>query len=205
MQPVIDSLPDEWEIIIYDNGANAVWIVDRADGVPDVPDVSVYGRYAAIEYASHDLIWTQDDDVIVSDPQGMINEWIATSRCEICDVEGAGLLIANMPQEFRHDGYTDSCLVGFGACFHRNLSEMCFNKFGESDAISETDADLPDGFFYRTCDVVFTTLASARVLVDVAKTNREFASDSDRMWKQPGHVGERQLMLDLARRVRDAE
>jgi hypothetical protein len=30
------------------------------------------------------------------------------------------------------------------------------------------------------------------------------ASDPDRMWKQPGHLGERNRMLELARKVRDA-
>ena len=38
-------------------------------------DLSVYGRYAAIEDARGDLIYVQDDDVIVSDPQAIVDAW----------------------------------------------------------------------------------------------------------------------------------
>lgn len=206
MQPVIDSLPRDWEIVLWSNGERMVW---RSDGWAEVcSDLSVYGRYAAIEYATHDLIYVQDDDVIVSDPAAIAAEWCeASGRREPLGLPMAEHIVANMPQEFRHDGYTDSCLVGFGACFHRDLPEKLFRDYELSSAMpwgktfGATDL-LP--VFYRTCDVMFTTLAPARVLVDVPKTNREFAEDPDRMYRQPEHVGERKRMLELSRKVRDA-
>jgi hypothetical protein len=202
MQPVIDSIPKGWEIVIWDNGVEEI---SRSDGWAEVcTDLSVYGRYAAIEHASHDLIFVQDDDVIVSDPQEIVTRWQMIHNDNTIGVlphhrDPEGFLVANMPQEFRHDGYTDSCLVGFGACFHRDLPAKAF--------VQEKGQGVFDGMkgptFLRTCDVVFTTL-TPRVLVDVPKTDREMASDPNRMWKQPGHLGERTRMLELARKVRDA-
>jgi hypothetical protein len=58
--------------------------------------------------------------------------------------------------------------------------------------------------FLRTCDVVFTTL-TPRVLVDVPKQDMAYATNSTRMYRQPGHLDERTRMLHLARKVRDSE
>jgi hypothetical protein len=223
--PVILSLPEEWEILVYNNGAGELtkFYLGEPENVVTIrslPDMSVYGRYAGIEYASHDLIYVQDDDVIVSDPEAIVRAWgdlatcngprdcVGTDRgCEHCHpgIQGSHL-VANMPQEFRHDGYTDSCLVGFGACFHRDLPAQAFRRYLDGTPFPEVDQNLGGKereIFLRTCDVVFTTL-TPRVLVDVPKTNREFAEDPDRMYRQPEHVGERARMLDLARQVRDA-
>jgi hypothetical protein len=175
LAPILASLSAFDEVIVWDNSEHE--------------DLSVYGRYAAITKARNELILTQDDDVIASDPQAIVDAW------------QPGHVVCNMPQEFRPH-YPDSALVGFGACFERDLPEQAFERFGLSDAIGETDSDWPAGFFYRTCDVVFTTL-TPRILVDVPKTDREFASDPGRMWTSPGHSGERARMLELARKVRD--
>lgn len=191
--PITESFPSGWEVLVYDNGMGVCrtysghkWGVVASD----LPDLSVYARYAAIEYASHNLIFTQDDDVIVSDPERIA--WESDSGGS-----AYGQLVCNMPPEFRHDGYTDSCLVGFGACFHRDAPTRAFRWFS-----GDEHHEYFQGWFRRTCDVVFTTL-TPRVLVDVPKVDREFASDPDRMWKQPEHYGERVRMLELARRVRD--
>ncbi len=203
LAPVLDSLPDKWERIVWDNGLPTCSVYANADdwrgnGISGrATDLSVYGRYAAIEYASHDLIYVQDDDVIVSEPEKIADTW----GRHALEREYLDYLVANMPQEFRHDGYTDSCLVGFGACFHRDLPERAFDRWYAHPFETMRGED---AWFNRTCDVVFTTLAPARVLVDVPITHREFASDPNRMWKQPGHIRERARMLELARKVRDA-
>ncbi|MFH7391226.1 hypothetical protein, partial [Pseudomonas syringae group genomosp. 7] len=64
---ILDSLPVEWERLIWDNGVpTGFHYKDGNDWRPDgfagpVTDLSVYGRYAAIQYASNDLIYVQDD------------------------------------------------------------------------------------------------------------------------------------------------
>jgi hypothetical protein len=236
LRPVLDSLPDEWERVVWDNSGRGPLTdklarefyatTSRAErrrmnfkGGPHrllprlvfaQPDLSVYGRYAAIEYASHDLIFTQDDDVIVSDPQAIVNEWVAHCTWKATSDESVPVLgyrserldgqhlVANMPPQFRHDGYTDSCLVGFGACFHRDAPTRAFRWFS-----GDEHHEYFQGWFRRTCDVVFTTL-TPRVLVDVPKQNLPYATDANRMYRQPDHLDERTRMLHLARQVRDS-
>jgi hypothetical protein len=199
MQPIIDSLPKEWEVVIWDNSGT----ITRSDGWAEVCiDLSVYGRYAAIEYASHDVIYVQDDDVIVSDPSLIVEQW----ECVLANtpqVDNRGDFVAcNMPAEFRHAFYTEHALVGFGAAFHRDAPQRAFDRFSPSYRSIYNETRSNDAF-HRCCDVVFTGL-TPRVLVDIEKTNLPYAEDANRMYRQPGHVGERQRMFDLMRKVRDA-
>lgn len=212
MQPIIDSFPDEWEILVWWNGHTLTRLNPQERKVEitvDIPDVSVYGRYAAIEYASHDLIYVQDDDVIVSDQQAIVDAWVAArkrvkewSEVRMPTLANDNHVVCNMPQEFRHDFYSDHALVGFGAAFHRDAPKRAIDRFMDFH-----DHMIPLGIrqdvFWSTCDVVFTGL-TPRVLVDVPKTDLEYASAPNRMWKQKEHVAERQRMLDLVRRVRTA-
>jgi hypothetical protein len=218
---ILESLPSSWEVITWDNGDGLVYRNAGGSVVFGFPgdevfeagsDLSVYGRYAAIEYASHDLIYVQDDDCIVSDPQaivGMVAGHFAMEG-ERGKYPRDDILAANMPQEFRPH-YSDSCLVGFGACFHRDLPAKAFERFlhptrmdPEGGWIGYMDSvRLTSPMLRRTCDVVFTTL-TPRVLVDVPVEVLPYAHDENRMWKQPNHFGERTQVLEMARKVRDA-
>jgi hypothetical protein len=208
MQPVIDSLPAEWEVLVWWNGHTLTRCSPQERKVEitvDVPDLSVYGRYAAIEYATHDVIYVQDDDVIVSDPQAIVDAGLCYDglawqmRWPREDEGGLAKVVCNMPPEFRHDFYTDHALVGFGAAFHRDAPQRAFARL-----IAKYDWATPGDYaFQRTCDVVFTGL-TPRVLVDVPKENLACAYASNRMWKQTWHIEERQRMLDLVKRVREA-
>lgn len=223
LDPIIDSFPADWEIVVYDNGRGKAhriepgrrrnwWAYDAAAN--GLPDLSVYARYAAIEYATHDLILTQDDDVIVSDPQAIVERWVTEACGRITPglerlAENGPLLaedhvVCNMPQEFRPH-YPDSALVGFGAAFHRDAPARAFGRYEafvqEKGQGAFTGCAGPT--FNRTCDVVFTTL-TPRVLVDVPKENLPYATGDDRMYRQAEHVGERARMLELTRKVRDA-
>jgi hypothetical protein len=212
MQPILESLPPEWETVIYDNGAGMATtfkrgIVDEMTIRQDLPDLAVYGRYAAIEHAHGDLIYVQDDDVIVSDPQAIVDEWLhlrhnyPDGHPRFIGALKDDHAVLNMPPEFRPH-YPDSGLVGFGACFHRDAPARAFGRyFGTDEQGGMYARDMMA--FNRRADNVFTTLAP-RVLVDVPKTDLPYASDPSRMWKQPGHTAERDRMIELARKVRDA-
>lgn len=213
LSEILASLPVEWERVVWDNtGTCEVYdgpnrMVSRV--ALDVPDLAVFGRYAAIEHSSGDLIYVQDDDCVVEDPQAIVEWWqrasVATMGAFVQD--DRDFLVANMPPQFRHDFYADHSLVGFGACFHRDLPGRAFTRFALSSHANGALAWGTDGLttdlFDRTCDVVFTAL-TPRVLVDVPYRDLPWASDPDRMWKQPEHVGERARMLELALRVREA-
>lgn len=191
----LDEVPVISETIVWDNGAGTVTIRQRnltADHFQvGLGDLAVYGRYEAIGWASNEVVFVQDDDCIVD------------AAAAIAAYE-PGILAANMPQEFR-PFYPDSCLVGFGAVFDDDLPDLAFGgKWSDPDILSAADfAGAPPDFFNRTCDVVFTTL-TPRKLVDVPCRNLPWATGRDRMYRQPEHVGERNRMLRLARRVRDA-
>jgi hypothetical protein len=196
LEPIIASIPQGWEILIWDNGCK---MIHRSDGWAErITDLSVYGRYAAIEYASHDLIFVQDDDVIVSDPQAIVDAWIGSNG----PFNAGAHIVCNMPPEFRPH-YPDSGLVGFGASFHRDAPQRAFDRF----SLHYNTPDSPrfdQQMLYRRADNLFTVL-TPRVLVDVPKTDCSYASDPNRMWRQQGHTSERDAMIRLARQVRDGQ
>lgn len=202
MVPVVDSLPDSWDVLVWYNGPEPRMVYYDVDGNVDeigAVDCSVFGRYAAASHAKSDLIYVQDDDCVVSDPQALVDAWWERHE-HVADISVPPSLdhvVCNMPQQFRHDFYRDHALVGFGAVFHR----CALHALGQGVTARYPRPMLvrPDWseFFHRTCDIFFTAL-NPRVLVDVQVANRKFASDDDRMWRQPGHVGERNEALELA-------
>lgn len=180
------------EIVVWDNASE------------ERRNLCVYGRYAAIAETNHELIYVQDDDCLLERDaiQGLI------------DRGTAGEIVCNMV-EHRWFDYPDSCLVGWGAVFHRNAPYRAFDEFFRAQG-AMLPADMPlalkmaadFGFnsepdFFRTCDVVFTTL-TPHVKVDLGFTHLPWAEGPDRMFKQPNHKSERDEMLELARKVRDA-
>lgn len=179
LEPVLASLPPAWPRLIWDNSSRS-------------GDRSVFGRYAGLGHVATSLVYVQDDDVIVSDPQAVVDAW------------RPGHVVCNMPAEFRHAFYEEHALVGFGACFERALPERAFARF----AAALTPSAAPEWWvrpeiFHRCCDIVFTAL-TPRILVDVPKEDREFASAPGRMWTTPGHQEERARMLALALQARDS-
>lgn len=134
MSPVITSLTAVGidDIVVYDNSKRE--------------NLAVYGRYAAIAEAKHDLIYVQDDDVIVSDPLEIVNEWVyegakrALAGGSVDYTESAGenlptdlsrdFVVCNMPEAHRSQPfYKEHALVGFGAVFHRDAPQRAFEKF----------------------------------------------------------------------------
>ena len=226
LRPIFLSIPRGWEIVWWNNGDGTVTVTNSdAENFVDVqysgvPDLGPHARFAAIEYASHDLILVQDDDVIISDPQAIVDTFIATR--DICAMCGESMarqatpaghvvwaciekhcvldeVVCNLPMEFR-EHYPDSSLVGFGSCFHRDAPERAFSRFfGYHHNMSRTDP-----LFLRESCRVFTVL-TPRVLVDIPKTDMPYASDPNRLWKDKNHIKYRDEALNLAREVRDGQ
>lgn len=220
LDPIRETISSEWEFVVWDNGAGEVrreWIPTWADPGNAVPgeldrmpvlDMAVYGRYEAIEVSSGDVIYVQDDDVIVSDPEEIVNAWLRSAYPPAYPPEPFGRtdhVVCNMPPEFRHDFYDDHALVGFGAAFYRYTPERAFSRFALSShragAVAWGTDGCDRGFFDRTCDIVFTGL-TPRVLVDVPIEHAPYATGPDRMYRQPEHVAERQRMRELVRSAR---
>ncbi len=165
MTDIVDSIPDEWEIVLWNNAVRQ--------------DMGVYGRYAAISLTDAEYIYVQDDDAVLA-PESF-------ETLNLMAVPGA--IVANMPARFRPH-YPDSCLVGFGAIFQRELPFLAFDRV----------KDLPPDF-NLTCDVFFTSLTRWFPL-DLPYSDQPWASAPNRMWKQPEHVPMRREALEHARRLR---
>jgi hypothetical protein len=201
---IIESIPEEYEVLVWDNGGRVVMRKVEGSYVGEViaktPDLAVYGRYAAIEYATGDLIYVQDDDVLHATEgiREMVQEWNGVYAERMFD---NGHVVCNMPANFRHAFYQEHALVGFGAVFHRDAPEEAFASFWTGVTLG-TIPQVSTDDFNRTCDIVFTAL-TPRVLVDVLYEDMPWASADNRMWKQPTHREERQRMLDLVLEVRN--
>jgi len=180
LDQILASLPDEWEVLVWDNGDGSLMIWRDGEQIDDidVSDVGVYGRYAAISYASHDVIYVQDDDCVLKNPTNVVAAY------------QPDVVTFNMPYAFRDSG-VDSVMVGFGACFHRGLPQQAFDRWfaGEGHGM--------DAVFKRTCDVVFTTLTPTKMIHEPVEL-LDCSYAENRMWQQPGHQEERRMIYDLA-------
>jgi hypothetical protein len=181
--PIMETIPDAWEVLVWDNGLgvlrtfeNEKWGI-RADGLPDL---SVYGRYRAIRYAAHPIIYVQDDDCVVSEPEQIA--WESDSGGS-----AYGQLVCNMPHLFRGGEREEAVLVGFGAAFHRDLPAAAFERFGRGG--------IAPSVFKDQCDLVFTTLTpvlKTHVPIEVL----DYAFAEDRMYRKPDRQKERRAVYD---------
>lgn len=222
LDEIHDSFPEFGEVIVWTNGQGC-W-VGRPDGTffydqgtlnlermeVEFPDVSVYGRYAAIKRATLPVVYVQDDDCIIPDIAGLL------ARYE------PGRITANMPKS-RWADYPDSCLVGWGAVFDRDLPARAFGRAGFEPHVGPFPDDVEEGgwqdlrvtrngtswtwpsarAFQRDCDVVFTSLTPHRKF-DLGFRHLPWAETPGRLFRQPEHARARAEILAAARACRDS-
>jgi len=161
LSPILAHLPFD-DVIVWDNSAR-----------PEA--LKVFGRYAAIEEAKNEIIYTQDDDCIVRAP-------------DLLGQYEDGLIVTNVPRQRRrlyNDGVT---LVGWGAVFHRRLLEP-LNRYL---------ACWPrDDLFLRECDRVFTGLNRSRC-VEVPFHSFDYSDAPERMGSEAGHFDD---LAEIRRRI----
>ena len=191
---VVASLPEEWEVLIWNNGERRLFrrafgtllariITGHSEGLPDL---GAYGRYAAIEYAKHDVIYFQDDDCIV-----MPDDLERLTESYEPDV-----LSALMPPS-RVD-YTDTVLIGWGALFDRHLPEFAFARWTHAGHLAQTHRD----FNVIGADFVFPMLTPHK-RIDGEHEDLPWAHAPNRTWSLPGYEKTKQWFLREARAVRD--
>ncbi len=108
-------------------------------------DAKCFGRFLG-GLNSSDLIYTQDDDVIV--PRDTIRA--------IC-ARAPGSIVCNMAADFQRD-YADrpEKLLGWGSCFPRALIRETFERYLRVFPVI-------DNVFLRECDRIFTALNKDRI------------------------------------------
>lgn len=148
MTPILESLPFA-DVVVYDNSQRPL-------------DLGIYGRYAGIGDARHDVIVTQDDDLIVDDWEAVL------ARYE------PGVLFCNYPEPW------DVPWVARGAIFDRDLPQRAFDRYL---AHYPFDHD----FTHYQCDGVFGLL-SERVVVEAVTPPHDLphAFEGERISLMPG-------------------
>ncbi len=152
LQPVLDTLINFEDVVVYDKREVA-------------RDLRMYGRFTSMLGAKHDVIYTQDDDVL-------------TDPAKICAEYKPGWVTTNVPPErraFYSDGVT---LIGWGSVFDRSLV-AAFDKYFEHYPM--------DDLFLREADRVFTGLNRCRN-IDVPIRHLGYAYAMNRMGQQTNHL-----------------
>jgi len=212
LAPIFKSLPRQWERIVWDNGNRERQALrpgytgteeDAEWDIAPIEERGVAGRYEAIRHTQRQLIYVQDDDVVVDDPRALLRIWSQTRTI----VDHDDFVVCNMPQEFRHEFYEEHALVGFGAMFRADLPQRAFERYANRAAridareplhAAATERERID----RTADVIFTALTT-RVLIDTPKANLKHATGPDRMYRRKEHQREREEALEVAILARD--
>lgn len=140
---ILSTLPFD-DVVVWDNSKR--------------DDLSCFGRFAAVAEAKHDLIYTQDDDLLVPIP-ALLEAWNNDTG-----------IVANKPpaEEWR--------FLGCGSLFHRSL--VNFDRYHTRHP--------GDPEFNRTADVVFAYQHPYRS-VWVGYTDLPWQTADNRMYKQSGH------------------
>lgn len=145
LTPILDTLPYE-DIVVWNNSERT--------------DLGIYGRYAAIQHAKHDIIYTQDDDVLV------------TCHDQLADAyDGSGLL-CNYPEPW------DIPWVARGALFERDLPFWAFARY-------ESKFPLDRFFTHYGCDGIFSLLTRHKV-VDFGSIDLPAGTEDGRVSTSPG-------------------
>lgn len=192
----LDGIPLIDEVVTYRNGdrvsvkrKDGSYYMDGGNPKRRIPDLTVYGRYEAMKWARNPVVYVQDDDCLID-------------AASVIAAYEPNRLVSNMPKS-RWLDYPDSAMVGWGAVFDRVLPWNAFEHFLNWTIVNdELGPDIGgEDIFNRCSDVVFSSL-TPRSVIDVGFEHLPWAEGPDRMFKQPGHKDERDLVLAFARRVR---
>jgi len=154
--PILSTLPFD-DVIVWDNSIRE--------------DLGVYGRYAASAEAKHEVIYTQDDDVLVP----CINQLLAAYEPEV--------LTINHPSEWP----LDIPWNGKGGIYDRDLPTTAFERY-----LARYPFDRY--FTHHVCDGVFGLLTKVKT-IDGGHQNLPQAYREGRVSTTDGWYEERRPLL----------
>ena len=164
---MLDSLPPYDEVIVADGNKHGI-----------------LARYRAAMKAKNDVIYFQDDDLILKDHHGLLGAW-----------EDDGRFYANMigPEWWEHQEYFDLALVGAGSLVPKELIPETLGRYLERWPNSP--------FFRRHCDFIFGVLAPFKRL-ELETELLDSASDENALWKKPDQMRGKWMAVKRARALR---
>lgn len=178
LQPVLNSLIFD-DVIVWDNSR-------------EFQDEKTYGRVLAVARAEHDVIYSQDDDIVHS----------AENQRRIVSEYQPGVLTGCMWPEWSDGaarqgipgGYSDLVFPGSGSVYDRDLPRNTANRY-----LSHYPGD---DFFRLWADTIIGVLASTRQL-DIRFDALPEAEADYRMCNLPNATEQKTVAILRARMVRD--
>jgi len=105
LSPVLDSLPYP-DVVVWNNSAR------------NREDLKTYGRYAALPECANDVVFFQDDDIVLLDHDALLSAY------------EPGVIVANMSDGWwQNRDLHDSVFVGAGAILDRSIPRRAFEKY----------------------------------------------------------------------------
>lgn len=179
LRPVLDSLIFD-RVIVWNNAGRDF-------------DAGTFGRWLAAADADTDVIYSQDDDVIVP----------AAAQQQLVDAYAAdpGRVVVNMSSGHNHD-FPGLHLFGWGSVFDRALPLAALDTWEAAGGDVSSD-----GFRLTGCDIVAGVIAPCARL-DLGRRDLDYAHAADRVHNTPGYRQVKQRFyeeaLALARGTRSA-
>lgn len=151
-------------------------------------DAKCAGRYYAALGARNDIVYFQDDDVIVP----------RATQQQLVDAYQPGVMVANWGHGTDPAGYDDLPLVGGGGVVDRDLPWQCALRY--LDRFS-----LDDGFLYEADFVIGVLYPAFEHLHLPFEIDHAIAQHPSRLCNQDFQHALKFEMTERARAVRDAE
>lgn len=148
MDPILETLPYD-DIFVWDNSER--------------DDMGIYGRYAGIAEAKHDIIYTQDDDLLF------------TEHAKLAAAYKVGRAL------FNSEPGKDIPWCARGALFHRSLPQRAFDRYL---AVHPFD----NLFTHHGCDMVFGLLSPVK-RVWLGSVDLPYCNDPGRVSTSDGWWG----------------
>lgn len=170
LRPILETLPYE-DVVIWDNSKRK-------------KDEGIYGRYLAIKQAKGKVIYFQDDDLLF------------TAHDQLLDAYEPGKIVANMPSPwYEREGYDalGCALVGAGALVPRALPQKAL--------VSYLHRYPMDDLFRTYCDIPVGILSPSK-RVDLGYEILPCATASNRVNLQPGQLERKHAMQTRSLEIR---
>ena len=144
LQPIVDNLHDYAfvdEILVWNNNSKVKLALrgHKVKILTSYQNMVCYGRFLCVKETRNDIIYVQDDDVIVRNVSTLYRNFLADDSC---------ITHALSEWHFRRqerDVYADGhvALLGWGAFFHKawlGVLDICLETYGV-DALLKREAD----------------------------------------------------------------
>lgn len=169
LEPILATLPYD-EVLVW-------------NGQHRKEHPGTYGRYQLMREATHDLVYTQDDDCLFHHHSELLLEW------------QPGTITAVYGHGDNPDGLEDVALVHGGALIDRDACLQSFDRYLEHWPVDEG--------FYREADMISGTITPSHQITLPYEIRMEIAQHPSRMCNQPWQRELKHRITQRARKVRD--